>query len=351
MKGNGGPFSYDTNPDSVSPEKLQQVIRTQEGDYPRLRMERGGSMFQRNQMADRGVRRAHGDDGTYGLARISDFFLAAGGAFDRPYSPGSVPFGKASYSYGPGGGLPGWSMTDITPSDRPGYSRREFSNSAAFPEPDYPGMVTRSDWEKGSGAFANPALDFPLNQARSYFEGNPGGTAVRLGRANQLLTGESLGVNPSYPLTRRYDEYKEAPVTLPTAHLMSLPGIGLHSFSIPSPEKTLTQAPSRPVRNSSRLIHTPEGFDYKHNRPASGSITMRDLGGLLQEFGKGGKWIQGAVNPAHKGWCTPMTKSTCTGRRRAFALTMKKHHGFHEQGGKLKSKCMGGAMKYSKPRT
>ena len=34
------------------------------------------------------------------------------------------------------------------------------------------------------------------------------------------------------------------------------------------------------------------------------------------------------INPKHKGWCTPMTKSTCTGRRRAFALTMKKHHGF-----------------------
>lgn len=53
--------------------------------------------------------------------------------------------------------------------------------------------------------------------------------------------------------------------------------------------------------------------------------------------GKGG-WIKGAVNPAHKGYCTPMTKSTCTGHRRAFALTMKKHHGFH---------CAGGLMKYA----
>jgi hypothetical protein len=49
---------------------------------------------------------------------------------------------------------------------------------------------------------------------------------------------------------------------------------------------------------------------------------------------KGGKnWIKGAVNPAHKGYCTPMTKSTCTPRRKAFARTMKKHHGFHEEGG------------------
>jgi hypothetical protein len=36
------------------------------------------------------------------------------------------------------------------------------------------------------------------------------------------------------------------------------------------------------------------------------------------------------LNPKHEGWCTPMTKSTCTGKRRAFALTMKKHHGFHK---------------------
>lgn len=47
------------------------------------------------------------------------------------------------------------------------------------------------------------------------------------------------------------------------------------------------------------------------------------------EYKGGGNWIQGAVNPDHEGYCTPMSKSTCTGHRRAFALTMKKHHGFH----------------------
>jgi len=54
---------------------------------------------------------------------------------------------------------------------------------------------------------------------------------------------------------------------------------------------------------------------------------------------KKGNWIQGAVNPKHKGFCTPMTKSTCTPRRKAFAMTMKKHHGFHkkEEGGEIES--------------
>jgi len=36
------------------------------------------------------------------------------------------------------------------------------------------------------------------------------------------------------------------------------------------------------------------------------------------------KWIQKAVNPAHKGYCTPMSKPTCTPKRKALARTFKK---------------------------
>jgi hypothetical protein len=35
-------------------------------------------------------------------------------------------------------------------------------------------------------------------------------------------------------------------------------------------------------------------------------------------------WIQKAVNPEHKGFCTPMTKKTCTPRRKALAKRFKK---------------------------
>jgi hypothetical protein len=35
-------------------------------------------------------------------------------------------------------------------------------------------------------------------------------------------------------------------------------------------------------------------------------------------------WIQDAVNPSHKGYCTPMTKSTCTPRRKALAMRFKR---------------------------
>jgi hypothetical protein len=36
------------------------------------------------------------------------------------------------------------------------------------------------------------------------------------------------------------------------------------------------------------------------------------------------KWIQKAINPKHKGYCTPMTKPTCTPKRKALAVTLKK---------------------------
>jgi hypothetical protein len=47
------------------------------------------------------------------------------------------------------------------------------------------------------------------------------------------------------------------------------------------------------------------------------------------QYKKGGatkdkNWIQKAINPAHKGYCTPMTKSTCTPKRKALAMTLKK---------------------------
>jgi hypothetical protein len=35
------------------------------------------------------------------------------------------------------------------------------------------------------------------------------------------------------------------------------------------------------------------------------------------------KWMQKAVNPEHKGYCTPMTKPTCTPKRKALAKTFR----------------------------
>ena len=49
------------------------------------------------------------------------------------------------------------------------------------------------------------------------------------------------------------------------------------------------------------------------------------VGVALKDGGKADKnWIQKAVNPKHKGYCTPMSKKTCTPRRKALARTFKK---------------------------
>lgn len=53
--------------------------------------------------------------------------------------------------------------------------------------------------------------------------------------------------------------------------------------------------------------------------------------GMTEQHKKGGRFM--GINPAHKGYCTPMTKATCTPRRKALARTLKKHHGFNEEGG------------------
>ena len=54
--------------------------------------------------------------------------------------------------------------------------------------------------------------------------------------------------------------------------------------------------------------------------------TMAAKGGRigLKKGGSDKKWIQKAVNPKHKGYCTPMTKKTCTPKRKALARTFKK---------------------------
>lgn len=70
---------------------------------------------------------------------------------------------------------------------------------------------------------------------------------------------------------------------------------------------------------------------YNPNPYGTGSQALMEYGGYVMgedenntPSAKDGKWIQKAINPAHKGYCTPMTKSTCTPRRKALAKTLKK---------------------------
>lgn len=91
------------------------------------------------------------------------------------------------------------------------------------------------------------------------------------------------------------------------------------------------QLPRRPL--SPQTAYNPYAY-------GTGSQAISRDGGYIPgedenntPMAKDGNWIQKAVNPKHKGYCTPMTKKTCTPRRKALARTFKKHHGFHEEGG------------------
>ena len=67
----------------------------------------------------------------------------------------------------------------------------------------------------------------------------------------------------------------------------------------------------------------PETESLTHQKgPYVGDVGSERIG--LKKGGSDKKWIQKAVNPKHKGFCTPMTKKTCTPRRKALARTFKK---------------------------
>jgi hypothetical protein len=53
-------------------------------------------------------------------------------------------------------------------------------------------------------------------------------------------------------------------------------------------------------------------------------VVKKAKAGAKVSKAEGGKWIQKAINPKHKGYCTPMTKKTCTPKRKALAVTLKK---------------------------
>jgi hypothetical protein len=63
----------------------------------------------------------------------------------------------------------------------------------------------------------------------------------------------------------------------------------------------------------------PWNYFPEYFRLPSVEITKLKKGGTKDK-----KWIQKAVNPKHKGYCTPMSKPTCTPKRKALAMTFKK---------------------------
>lgn len=116
-------------------------------------------------------------------------------------------------------------------------------------------------------------------------------------------------------------------------------------FSVSSDSKRGTFTPhvgfNWKMKNGEPRIRANFGYDVVEHAPV-GSI------GVTAPFKDGGFHI----NPKHKGWCTPMTKSTCTGKRRTFALNAKHHFKKwkHEDGGEIMEDMNNGDIqKYSGP--
>jgi hypothetical protein len=70
--------------------------------------------------------------------------------------------------------------------------------------------------------------------------------------------------------------------------------------------------------------YAPKKNDAINNKPLKeGKLNSDSKPKAMKSGGKVKNWIQGAVNPKHKGYCTPMTKATCTPKRKALAKTFK----------------------------
>ena len=82
-------------------------------------------------------------------------------------------------------------------------------------------------------------------------------------------------------------------------------------------EKQILVAKDRPTEGTKLILH-------KGTKPYTpeGEKVGKRIG--LKKGGSDKKWIQKAVDPKHKGYCTPMTKKTCTPARKALARTFKK---------------------------
>lgn len=79
-------------------------------------------------------------------------------------------------------------------------------------------------------------------------------------------------------------------------------------------ERGLKGGKEHPYERNIEKMGRWEGQNYGKKKNKTGGVTKA----------KDGKWIQKAINPKHKGYCTPQTKATCTPKRKALAQTLRK---------------------------
>ena len=89
---------------------------------------------------------------------------------------------------------------------------------------------------------------------------------------------------------------------------------------IPGYKSKVSESETNKVEANYKKLH-PNNSDVKKKN--GGKVVKKAKSGTTVAKAKDGKWIQKAVNPAHKGYCTPMTKATCTPKRKALAKAFK----------------------------
>lgn len=151
---------------------------------------------------------------------------------------------------------------------------------------------------------------------------------------------------------RKFIERRTGPSFLASNTTVGKVGDPRVQFEYANPQMldTVPKATSLPTGVKIDDVFQTNTGQYGYMHPQNGSFIVVDPGVIYGRYGqkkdapvakledggviaKDGHWIQKAVNPKHKGYCTPMTKKTCTPKRKALAKTFKKHHGFHEDGG------------------
>ena len=89
---------------------------------------------------------------------------------------------------------------------------------------------------------------------------------------------------------------------------------------------------AHPNENTARMLNNARARANSADSTRAKDINPIDIKNLANQKkggktskvkAKDGKWIQKAVNPKHKGFCTPLSKKTCTPKRKALAMTLK----------------------------
>lgn len=200
-------------------------------------------------------------------------------------------------------------------------------NPKYFSYENLPCKGCKKDLMAAFGMYMDPGPRRPMPNMGAAIEGwynDSPGLEPATGMPKRLPTGIDMSIDTSKAEPRPITKRPEMPKRRFNPGNALLYGLAAFDAGLPNPY------------DMQQVVQPQMGYNpYPYG---TGSQAIMEYGGYIHDenntpMAKDGNWIQKAVNPKHKGYCTPMTKKTCTPRRKALAKTFKKHHGFHEDGG------------------